>query len=230
MTNSVTELIRFYNSPFSYWCNKTNQLVAEKKIDKKYKIDINNSKLIFTFLIFLIILLTQGYVCKYLKLNFCNYSFFINVWEENGLIENIQSLLLVTAIFFLYKARSNLKHIKIISYFIAIKILALIYFLGEEISWGQHFFNWESPGFFENKNNQLELKSELKKEKSASLKQEASLYLENLSEYNESDNKAAFLSLKNISLIEIEEINAKFQKSLNRLNQVIDNVYVVKLK
>ena len=46
MTNSVTELIRFYDSPFSYWCNKTNQLVEEKKIDKKYKIDINNSKLI----------------------------------------------------------------------------------------------------------------------------------------------------------------------------------------
>lgn len=46
MTNSITELIRFYDSPFSYWCNKTNQLVEEKKIDKKYKIDINNSKLI----------------------------------------------------------------------------------------------------------------------------------------------------------------------------------------
>ena len=68
----------------------------------------------------------------------------------------MQALFLVTAIFFLYKARSNFKHIKIISYFITIKILALIYFLGEEISWGQHFFNWESPGFFENKNNQQE--------------------------------------------------------------------------
>ena len=116
----------------------------------------NNSKLIFTFLIFLIILLTQGYACKYFKLNFCNYSFFINVWEENGLIESMQSLLLVTAIFFLYKARSIYKHVKIIDYFIIIKILALIYFLGEEISWGQHFFNWESPDFFENKNNQKE--------------------------------------------------------------------------
>jgi len=115
-----------------------------------------NSKLIFIFLIFLIISLTQGLACKYLELNFCKYGLFVNFWEENGLIENMQSLFLVTAIFFLYKARSNFKHIKIISYFIAIKILALIYFLGEEISWGQHFFNWESPGFFENKNNQQE--------------------------------------------------------------------------
>ena len=115
-----------------------------------------NSKLIFTFLIFLIISLTEGFVCKYLSLNFCKYSFFINFWEENGLIENMQSLLLVTAIFFLYKARSNYKHVKIINYFIIIKILALIYFLGEEISWGQQIFNWESPEFFENTNNQQE--------------------------------------------------------------------------
>ena len=94
--------------------------------------------------------------CKYLELNFCKYGLFVNFWEENGLIENMQSLFLVTAIFFLYKARSNFKHIKIISYFITIKILALIYFLGEEISWGQHFFDWASPSFFENKNNQQE--------------------------------------------------------------------------
>ena len=115
-----------------------------------------NSKLIFIFLIFLIISLTQGLACKYLELNFCKYGFFVNFWEENGLIENMQSLFLVTAIFFLYKARSNFKHIKIINYFITIQFLALIYFLGEEISWGQHFFNWASPEFFENINNQQE--------------------------------------------------------------------------
>ena len=61
-------------------------------------------------------------VCKYLELNFCKYGLFVNFWEENGLIENMQSLFLVTAIFFLYKARSNFKHIKIINYFITIQI------------------------------------------------------------------------------------------------------------
>ena len=115
-----------------------------------------NSKLIFIFLIFLIISLTQGLVCKYFELNFCKYSLIVNFWEENGLIENMQSLFLVTAIFFLYKARSNFKHIKIINYFITIQFLALIYFLGEEISWGQHFFNWASPEFFKDINNQQE--------------------------------------------------------------------------
>jgi hypothetical protein len=47
--------------------------------------------------------------------------------------------------------------------------------------------------------------------------------IENLIEYNESDNKEAFLNSKKISLLEIAEINAKFQKSLKRLNQVVDN-------
>jgi len=46
MPHSVSEFIRFYNSPFSYWCYKTNKLVDEKKIDAKYKIQINASKLI----------------------------------------------------------------------------------------------------------------------------------------------------------------------------------------
>ena len=46
MPHSVSEFIRFYNSPFSYWCNKTNKLVDEKKIDAKYKIQINATKLI----------------------------------------------------------------------------------------------------------------------------------------------------------------------------------------
>ena len=29
MPHSVSEFIRFYNSPFSYWCNKTNKLVND---------------------------------------------------------------------------------------------------------------------------------------------------------------------------------------------------------
>ena len=46
MPYSVTDLIRFYNSPFSYWCYKTNKLVEEKKINEKYKISINQTNLI----------------------------------------------------------------------------------------------------------------------------------------------------------------------------------------
>ena len=32
---------------------------------------------IFLFFIFLVLILTEGYLCKYTKLNFCNESFFL---------------------------------------------------------------------------------------------------------------------------------------------------------
>ncbi len=95
-------------------------------------------------------------MCKYTKLNFCNESFFFNFWNENGFIENLSSLFLFFAIIFLFKARNLYRDIKFINIFLIIKILALIYFLGEEISWGQHFFKWTSPDFFKNANIQGE--------------------------------------------------------------------------
>ncbi len=60
------------------------------------------------------------------------------------------------AIIFLLKARNLYRENKFINIFLIIKILALIYFLGEEISWGQHFFKWTSPDFFKNANIQGE--------------------------------------------------------------------------
>ena len=45
---------------------------------------------------------------------------------------------------------------KRIYYLVIIKIIGLIYFLGEEISWGQHIFKWESSNFFISYNNQEE--------------------------------------------------------------------------
>ena len=77
-------------------------------------------------------------------------------WNENGFIENLGSLFLFFAIIFLFKARNLYRDIKFINIFLIIKILALIYFLGEEISWGQHFFKWTSPDFFKNANIQGE--------------------------------------------------------------------------
>jgi len=94
----------------------------------------NNKNIIYIilFFIFLVLILIEGYLCKYTKLNFCNESFFFNFWSENGFIENLSSIFLI------------------------IKILALVYFLGEEISWGQHIFKWTSPEFFKNTNIQGE--------------------------------------------------------------------------
>ena len=118
----------------------------------------NNKNIIYItlFFIFLVLILIEGYLCKYTKLNFCNESFFFNFWNENGFIENLSSLFLFFAIIFLFKARNLYGDIKFINIFLIIKILALIYFLGEEISWGQHFFKWTSPDFFKNANIQGE--------------------------------------------------------------------------
>ena len=118
----------------------------------------NRKNIIYTFLFFilLVLILIEGYLCKYTNLNFCNESFFYNFWSENGFIENLASLFLFFSIIFLLIARNLYKDVKFINIFLIIKILALIYFLGEEISWGQHFFKWTSPEFFKNANNQGE--------------------------------------------------------------------------
>jgi len=49
-----------------------------------------------------------------------------------------------------------LSFFNLIKIFLFLKIIALIYFLGEEISWGQHFFKWSSQSLFLELNNQEE--------------------------------------------------------------------------
>ena len=108
------------------------------------------------FIILTFLFLIQGYVCKYLKFKFCKTYLFNNFWEENGFIENFQSLLLFFAILFLFKSYLKIKDYNFIKIFLLLKIIALIYFLGEELSWGQHFFKWNSPMLFLELNNQKE--------------------------------------------------------------------------
>tara|TARA_B100002051_G_C16523282_1_gene528862 strand:- start:21 stop:788 length:768 start_codon:yes stop_codon:yes gene_type:complete len=129
-------------------------------MDFLYKI---NSKLFTIFTIILIFILFEGLLCRptqgiatYTPYIFCNKFFFKNFWYENGFVENLQSIFLILSIFFLIKARKSYKTNKIINYFLIIHIICLIYYLGEEISWGQHFFNWKSPDFFDSINNQKE--------------------------------------------------------------------------
>ena len=52
----------------------------------------NNKNIIYItlFFIFLVLILIEGYLCKYTKLNFCNESFFFNFWSENGFIEPLE--------------------------------------------------------------------------------------------------------------------------------------------
>tara|TARA_Y100000590_G_scaffold378543_1_gene445552 strand:- start:1165 stop:1911 length:747 start_codon:yes stop_codon:yes gene_type:complete len=115
-----------------------------------------STKFIILFFIFIILVLIEGFICKYTKLGFCNQFFFSNFWKENGFIESIQCFLLLFAIIFIIKSRNIYKHNKFINTFLIIKTIALIYYLGEEISWGQHFFKWDTPIFFKDINIQKE--------------------------------------------------------------------------
>ena len=122
-------------------------------MNKKYYIELILTKV---FIILVPLFLIQGHICKYRKPEFCKIFFFDNFWEENGFIENFQSLLLFLAILLLLKSYLKIANFNLIKIFLFLKIIALIYFLGEEISWGQHFFKWSSPSLFLELNNQEE--------------------------------------------------------------------------
>lgn len=107
---------------------------------------------------FTLILLTfiQGYQCKYLQSSYCRLFFFENILLENGFIENLQSIFLFIAIIYLFVSFKKFNHNKLIKIFLTIKIILLLYYLGEEISWGQHYLKWISSDFFLDYNNQDE--------------------------------------------------------------------------
>ena len=109
----------------------------------------------FCFLLLIIFSLVQGYYCKYFSFKVCS-ELFKNYWNENGFIENLQAIFVLTSIILLIKVKLKLKQFNFIHIFIIVKIFALIYYLGEEISWGQHFFKWNSPVIFQEINNQKE--------------------------------------------------------------------------
>lgn len=121
----------------------------------KKKFNLLNISIYFFFSLILLIFLI-GYTCKYSKPSYCQINFFKDILNENGFVENLQSIFLFFSIYYLIISFKKFRLNKIIQIFLTIKILALIYYLGEEISWGQHFFKWLSPEFFIINNNQGE--------------------------------------------------------------------------
>jgi len=146
---------------------------------------IKNQTLIILFFVLLFIVLVQGVICqpnigryvfpdtlpsdgKYIIVNLgkdikfttfliCNdLNFLNNFWKESGFVENLQSILLFLSIILIIKNRNIHKRNLLIRIFLMIYLLGLIYYFGEEISWGQHFFKWETSEFFSNYNNQNE--------------------------------------------------------------------------
>ncbi len=120
------------------------------------------------FIIFVLFLIIEGiYSAYYYKvsaiINFLEFksksSISPHIWNENGLVEILQNILLIFSIYYFYQffKKINFKNeTKIFSIIVWFYFIGLFYYFFEEISWGQHFFYWDSPKFFLNYNNQNE--------------------------------------------------------------------------
>ena len=85
---------------------------------------------------------------------------FFDRWIESelGLIENLTVfVLLPAAVMLLYTSANYWRHSKgLLAVWFLLAALVCIGFGGEEASWGQHWFGWESPEYFESNNRQGE--------------------------------------------------------------------------
>ena len=119
------------------------------------------------FLSFLVLLLIEGIFHFYYYLISQKFTFITYkeqtgynniIWSENGLVELLQVFfLLITIIFFFNFLKKNFNYSNLS--FKAIKLLYLsgiLYYFFEEISWGQHFFGWQTTEFFSKINTQNE--------------------------------------------------------------------------
>ena len=119
------------------------------------------------FLCFLVLLLIEGVFHFYYYLISQKFTFITYkeqtgynniIWSENGLVELLQVFfLLISIILFFNFLKKNFNYLNL-----NLKALKLLYLLGilyyffEEISWGQHFFGWQTTEFFSKLNTQNE--------------------------------------------------------------------------
>lgn len=82
------------------------------------------------------------------------FDFEQDVYREYGLIENLTAVFLVIAV--IVGVRLSLTQKKPINIFYSILTVGAFYFLGEEISWGQWLFSWDTPESFKEINTQNE--------------------------------------------------------------------------
>lgn len=120
----------------------------------------NINKYQYYFFIFILLILFEGWVCKYSKYrtnideSICE-KYFLNFWSENGFVETIQVIFILSALLVIIYSIKKSK-IKIEKRILLIISFGLFYYLGEEISWGQHYLNFNTPVILENLNNQKE--------------------------------------------------------------------------
>jgi len=97
---------------------------------------------------------------RYAVALFTNASTGVESWfrHEHGIVENLTVVLLVATIFctlrLIIRFRKSLD--RLLRFFLIFYCLGCIYFAGEEASWGQHWFGWETGEFFQDINTQGE--------------------------------------------------------------------------
>lgn len=109
----------------------------------------------------LVVAAVVGYFANFLRVQGHSAIYFdlidaINT--EGGFIEIATVLVLAVAIFHGLRTLGPAKSLKLPLLFswIAVNLMGAAYFLGEEISWGQHFFNWSTGEWFAERNDQGE--------------------------------------------------------------------------
>ncbi len=79
---------------------------------------------------------------------------------EFGIIENLTVLFLLVAIYYSVNSLAIMKnnnHVPLqLRVWMILWILGSVYFAGEEVSWGQHLFEWSTPEAWQQINNQKE--------------------------------------------------------------------------
>lgn len=89
---------------------------------------------------------------------FATREFRSSLVNENGPLEILQFLVLIlacfTALYYLLRTRKDVW--KFIPFLLVSALAGCIYVAGEEISWGQHFFGWETPESWRYINDQQE--------------------------------------------------------------------------
>lgn len=75
--------------------------------------------------------------------------------KDHGLIDlyvpiimSISAVLLGTAVWSLWKKKRSIRHWFVLSGTYSVLIFLFVFYAGEEISWGQDFFRWQTPSIF----------------------------------------------------------------------------------
>ena len=121
------------------------------------------NKIFFTFLFFLLLYSFDYSLGWGLNLIFPKVYFFTLgtgnngfnpiVWNENGLVETVQVIIIFSTLYFLFNLILKKKYSKIINILIIFQFLGLFYIGFEEISWGQNLIKFDSPEFFLDENS-----------------------------------------------------------------------------